>query len=187
MTSITSFSAASAAAAYRVAPATPVPERDTMAAVADTLGLSSNAVRSELSAGKSLQDVATAQGVTRTELVDAIKAGLPTGASEEAERIAARTGTPPPPTRGTPPPPTRGTPPPPTRGTPSPPAHGHNGGLADPAKLDGVSDLLNMPAEQVAGQAATAPDLIAMLQNRGVDLGRLRAVMSSGDLLDVRA
>ena len=163
MTSITSISAASAAA-YRVAPAPSVRERDPMAALADTLGLSSNALRSELSAGKSLQDVATAQGVTRTELVDAIKAGLPTGASEEAEHIAAGTGTPPP-----------------------PPTQGHNAGLTDPAKLDGVSDLLNMPAEEIANQATTATDLISMLQNRGVDLGRLRAIMSSGDLLDVRA
>lgn len=163
MTSITSISAASAAAAYRVAPAPTVRERDPMAAVADSLGLSSNALRSELSAGKTLQDVATAQGVTRTELVDAIKAGLPTGASEEAERIAAGTGTPPPPTGG------------------------YNAGLTDPAKLNGVSDLLNMPAEEVANQATTATDLVSMLQNRGVDLGQLRAVMSSGDLLDVRA
>lgn len=164
MTSITSISAASAAAAYRVAPAPPVRERDPMVTVADTLGLSSNALRAELSTGKTLQDVATAQGVTRTELVDAIKAGLPTGASAEAEHIAARTGTPPPPQ---------------TRGL--------NSGITDPTKLNGVSDLLNMPAGEVAGQATTATDLVSMLQNRGIDLGQLRAVMSSGDLLDVRA
>jgi len=173
MTSITSFSAASAAAAYRVAPAPPV-RRDPMAAVADTLGLSSNALRTELSTGKSLQDVATAQGVSRTTLVDAIKAGLPPGASEEAERIASGTGTPPPQVG---------------RGTGTPPAQvtrGSNAGLADPDKLNAVSDLLDMPADQVAERAATPADLVTMLQNRGVDLGQLRAVMSSGDLLDVR-
>ncbi|MFG1603787.1 hypothetical protein [Actinoplanes sp. NPDC049265] len=142
MTAITSISASSAAAAYRVAPAPPV-RRDPMAAVADSPGPGRDDSRDEVGSGDRLTDLATAKGVSRTELIDALKAGLPAGAV--------------------------------------------NAGLRDPEKLGRVSDLLDLPASEVAAQAGTATDLVTMLQNRGLDVGQLRNVMSSGDLLDVRA
>jgi hypothetical protein len=71
--------------------------------------------------------------------------------------------------------------------TPRPDSGGVNSGLKDPDKLDRVSEMLNLPAGEVEARAGRASDLVTMLQNRGLDLGQLRNVMSSGDLLDVRA
>jgi hypothetical protein len=67
------------------------------------------------------------------------------------------------------------------------PARGVNSGIQDPGKLSEVSRLLAMEESEVTGQVTKASDLWQMLQSRGVDPGRMRDVLSSGDLLDVRA
>lgn len=144
---------------------------DPMAAVAETLGLSTDDLKAQLRDGKSLDDVATAQGVSHDDLVTAIKAGLPSevsDATEAAEKIASRQG---------------GTPPPPPPGGP----RGENTGLADSGKLDQISSLLEMDSEQVTSQATSASGLVKLLQDKGVDLAKLRDVLTSGDLLDVAA
>ncbi len=59
--------------------------------------------------------------------------------------------------------------------------------LSDPAKLATLSDMLEMDEQQVADQATNPAKLVELIQNRGLDLGTLRNVLTSGDLLDVRA
>ncbi|MFI5936416.1 hypothetical protein [Actinoplanes sp. NPDC051494] len=104
MTSINGLSSVSGT--YRMPSSTM--RQDPMAAVADKLGLSSKDLRSQLRDGKSLDDVATAQGVSHDDLISAIKAGMPadaTGgvdATEMAEKIAGTKGMPPPPPGGGP-------------------------------------------------------------------------------------
>lgn len=61
------------------------------------------------------------------------------------------------------------------------------GGFRDPEKLDQLSGLLNMDKNTVSTEASSATKLVELLQKNGVDLGALKNVLSSGDLLDVRA
>jgi hypothetical protein len=150
--------------------------QDPMAAVAEKLGLSSDALQSQLKDGQSLDDIATAQGVSHDDLITTIKAGLPADATSgadattTAEKIAA----------------TKGMPPPPPGQAPGGPKGAHTG-IQDQGKLSRLSDLLEMDTEDVTGQAASATDLVKLLQDKGVDLGALRSVLSNGDLLDVAA
>jgi hypothetical protein len=145
---------------------------DPLAAVAEKLGLSSDELKTRLKDGKSLDDVATAQGVPHDELIAAIKAGLPaeaasgTDATETAEKIATTKGMPPPPPGG---------------------PKGEHTGIQDPDKLSRLSELLAMDTDDVTTQAASATDLVKLLQDKGVDLNALRSVLSNGDLLDVAA
>ncbi|MEV6637179.1 hypothetical protein AB0M54_41255 [Actinoplanes sp. NPDC051470] len=67
---------------------------------------------------------------------------------------------------------------------PPTPDPGTRSGVPDPDRLDRVSSLLDLPVAEVAAQSPA--ELVTMLQNRGLDVGELRNVMSSGDLLDVR-
>lgn len=76
MTSISAVS--SMDTSYRPPPPKPVGGQDPMTNVAKTLGMSSDELRTQLSGGKSLNDVATAQGVDHADLIDAIKQGMPT-------------------------------------------------------------------------------------------------------------
>lgn len=71
--------------------------------------LSADDLKSQLKDGKSLEDVATAQGVSHDDLITAIKAGMPSDAvsgtggvdaTEMAEKIASTKGMPPPEPRG---------------------------------------------------------------------------------------
>lgn len=70
---------------------------------------------------------------------------------------------------------------------PPPYAAGFASAMADSTKVDRLGDLLGMDSGAVTEQATTASDLVRLLQNRGIDLGQLRGVLSNGDLLDVRA
>jgi hypothetical protein len=79
-------------------------------------------------------------------------------------------------------------PPPPPAGRPDGPgSRGEVAGLQDPTKLNSISDLLDMSEDDVTTSATSATKLVELLQNKGVDLGQLRNVLNSGDLLDVRA
>ncbi|MEV6348228.1 hypothetical protein [Actinoplanes sp. NPDC051851] len=170
MTSISSLSSASTSSYYTQSLSRTKPKDDPLAKVAETLGLSTDQLKEQLQGGKTLNDVATDQGVSHDDLIASIESTLPSDAgSTAAEDIAAGRNTPPPP-------------PPP--GGP----RGENACLQDDEKLTQISDLLNMDTKEVTDSATTASSLIGLLQNKGVDLSQLRNVLNqSGDLLDVTA
>lgn len=64
---------------------------------------------------------------------------------------------------------------------------GENAALSDPSKLSTLSDMLEMDEQEVTDQATNPAKLVELIRDRGLDLGTLRNVLSSGDLLDVRA
>ncbi|GIF22414.1 hypothetical protein BJ973_002737 [Actinoplanes tereljensis] len=139
------------------------PDRqDPIAKVAAVLGLDADELKDRLKDGATLNDVAEDQGVTKDELIAAIKRGLP---ADDAEKPA-----------GAPPP----SPPP---GGPK----GENAALQDPAKLGQLSQLLQMDSSEVTGQATSAAGLVSLLKSKGVDLTQLRSVLKSGDLFDIAA
>jgi hypothetical protein len=47
--------------------------------------------------------------------------------------------------------------------------------------------LLSMDASDVTGTATSASSLVGLLQSKGIDMSRLKTVLTSGDLLDVAA
>ncbi|MFI5496693.1 hypothetical protein [Actinoplanes sp. NPDC051859] len=173
MTSINALSSTSSTA-YTQAPR-PMPRNgeNPMVKVAETLGLSGEELKSQLDSGKSLNDVASAQGVSHDDLIASIKAGMPTDATGSvdadtmAEKIASSTGAPPPPPPGGP--------------------RGENAGIRDSSKLQQLSKLLEMDSATVTDEATSASSLVNLLQSKGVDLGALRNVLNNGDLLDVAA
>src|SRR5664279_3715028 len=67
-------------------------------AVASTLKMSADDIKSQLQSGKSLSDIPTAQGVSHDDLISALKAGMPDelknsdDATAMAEKIAATAG-----------------------------------------------------------------------------------------------
>lgn len=174
MTTISGVTASTGSYSYYWSPAMQRRENP-LARVAETLGLSTDELKSRLDTGRSLSDIATEKGVTHDELISAIKAGMPSGTAAAgdpdalAEKIAERT-------HGSTPPP----PPPP--GGP----RGENAGLRDETKLAEVGKLLRMDTDEVTAAATSAAGLVALLRDKGVDLGSLRDVLTSGDLLDVR-
>ncbi|WP_203682793.1 hypothetical protein [Actinoplanes siamensis] len=175
---VTSISSISNSTNYQVsrAQAAYAPQRrpkdEPMAKLAEALGLSPDALKEQMSAGRSRNDVASTRGASQDDLVAAIKAGMPSSTvvtDDVAEKIAARRG--------------RGTPPPPPGGP-----RGENAGLQDAAKLKQVSDLLDMDTADVTSAATSASSLVSLLQDRGVDFSRLKDVLNrSGDLLDLTA
>lgn len=56
----------------------------------------------------------------------------------------------------------------------------------DETKLNRLSALLDTDTTQVSS-LTSAKELISMFRDKGVDLGQLRSVFNSGDLLDVMA
>jgi hypothetical protein len=149
------------------------PKDDPLDKVAGTLGLSKDALKDQLSNGRSLNDVATSQSVGHEDLIAAIRSGMPSSTAitdDVAEKIAAQQS--------------QGTPPAPPPGGP----RGENAGLTDPDKLQQVSELLDMDTADVTSAATSASSLVTLLQDKGVDFTRLRDVLNrSGDLLDVSA
>jgi uncharacterized protein YidB (DUF937 family) len=184
MASINSLLSTTSTPAYYAARSVKKNGQDPMAKVADMLGLSRDDLKTKLSSGKSLDDVAIEQGVTHQGLISAIKQGLPSDATsatqsadQVAEKIASAVGVSPAPS----PPPA-----PPSGDVPGGPK-GENSGLQDTAKLSGLSRLLSMDPSAVAGSATSASSLVSLVQSQGVDLTRLKSVLNSGDLLDVSA
>lgn len=177
---MTAISSISNSTNYQVAPAQAAygsqkkPQDDPTAKVAEALGLSTDALKEQLSSGKSMNDVATGQGIGRDDLIAAIKSGMPSSTAitdDVAEKIADQHAA-------------QASPPPPPPGGP----RGENAGLADPAKLKQVSDLLDMDSADVSKTATSASSLVSLLQDKGVDFSQLRNVLNqTGDLLDVSA
>jgi hypothetical protein len=175
MSTISGVTASTGAYSYYWVPATPRRENP-MVKVAETLGLSTGELRTQLDAGRSLNDIAAARGVAHEALISAIKSGLTPettateGADVIAERIAGKTH--------------------PDPDAPSPPRsgpRGENAGLRDETKLAAMSRLLGMSAEDVTAAATGPNSLVTLVRTRGVDLYALRGVLHSGDLVDVLA
>jgi hypothetical protein len=60
-----------------------------MATVAEKLGLSSDDLKAQLKDGKSLDDIATAQGISHEDLITAIKAGMPSDGASPVTGVEA--------------------------------------------------------------------------------------------------
>jgi hypothetical protein len=140
---------------YNTIAATRAQRTDPMRTVADTFGLSSDERKAGLRAGRSLVDVAT--GRDADALVAPVNSGVPTGNPSDATRIAQERGGP----------------------------RGHVAGLEDAAKAGRLGNLLDVDADELAGTVGNAKELIDLMRTKGVDLGQLRAILTSGDLLDV--
>jgi hypothetical protein len=57
----------------------------------------------------------------------------------------------------------------------------------DDGRTSRLGSALRMDSGDVSSRASSASEMVDLLQSRGVDLGQLRNVLNSGDLLDVRA
>jgi anti-sigma28 factor (negative regulator of flagellin synthesis) len=176
-TSVSSYYSSIYANMYRVPQAMRTSAQDSMASVSNLLGVSASDLRTRLQSGQSLSTVAESQGVAHGDLINAIKDGIRSGSTFEvdtdslAEQIAGNTRTSAGPPQGQPP------------GGP----RGENSGLRDESKLTKLSGMLDMSTDDVASNATSATKLVELLQRGGVDLGQLKNVLSSGDLLDVHA
>jgi hypothetical protein len=95
------------------------------------------------------------------KLVAPVDAGVPTGASSDATRIAEERD----------------------RAPVGP--RGHVAGLYDGVKAGRLGNLLDVDADELASKVGNAKELIDLMRNKGVDLGQLRSILTSGDLLDV--
>ena len=173
MSTITAVSNVSLSQVYGSRAPLPQPKdgKDPMAAVAKALGMSSDDLRSALKSGKSVNDLAEANGLSHDDLIAAIKAGMPAEAKASdddptaaAEKIAA------------------------TKGRPEPPGgpRGNLAGLNDTDKLNGLSSLTGTDSDTL-GSMSSAQQLVNLMRQKGVELGSLRNVLNSGDLLDVNA
>jgi hypothetical protein len=156
---MTMINGAGMSAHYNTIAATRAQRTDPMRTVADTFGLSSDERKSGLRTGRSLVDVAADRDADR--LVGPVKDGVPTGTSSDATRIAEERD-----------------------GTPGGP-RGHVAGLEDAAKADRLGNLLEVDADELTSKVGNGKELIDMMRNKGVDLGQLRSILTSGDLLDV--
>lgn len=186
VTSISGISGISGSLATQRAALRPPPPpkdgKDPMAAVTKALGLSGDELKSKLDSGQSLTEIAEEQGVPHEDLIAAIKAGKPTDSAAAAsatpaapaeaddaddavaERIAAQKGRPGPPPGG---------------------PRGGAAGLSDESKLRQLGTLLETDTDTL--RASTATDVVKRLQDKGIDLARLRSVLDSGDLVDYAA
>ncbi|MGI5242393.1 hypothetical protein [Dactylosporangium sp. CA-139066] len=161
MTSISGISGISSSYGIQMAGARtahrPMDGQDPMTSVAKALSMSTDELKSRLRDGKSLTDVANAQGVSHDDLIAAIEAGKPGDA-------------------------------PAGKGPMGPPPGGGPGGsaaLQDDAKRRQLGELLDSDTDDLSKLSPN--ELVQRLQTKGVDLGQLRSVLDSGDLLDVKA
>lgn len=136
-----------------------------MAGVAKALGMSADDVASALKSGRSLNDLASQKGVSHSDLLAAIKTGLPDQsdnannddlAAQIADQKINKN----------------------TTATPN---------SVSSSTLNAVSSLLDQQSSQDLSSVNSSSDLVNLLQSKGVDLGNLRNVLSSGSLVDVTA
>lgn len=180
MTSITSMS--SAASAYSVPPR----RQDPMAAVTTLLGGDKDALVEQLKSGKSLDDIATAQGVSHEDLVAAIAQGAPPGATDaldRAEEIASTKGMPPPPPGG---PGGAGG----TGGTGGGAASGLLAGSTtseQQERLDALSSLLGTDSSDLLDQLLSGTSIEELAAGSGVSADAVGSVLGKGSLYDAYA
>lgn len=160
---MTMINGAGMSAHYNTIAATRAQRTDPMKSVADTLGLTADELKAELRSGKSLVEVATDRGGEQERLVADVKDGLPTGASSDTTRSAEENA-----------------------GTALPGGpRGQVAGLYDAAKAGRLGNLLDVDADDLTSRVGNAKELIDLMRDKGVDLGQLRSILTSGDLVDV--
>jgi len=179
-----------------------------IAAVASTLGLSTEDITTQLQQGKSLNDIATAQGVSHDALISALTAGMPSqvqssdNATGIAEKIAGTAGL-----SGT-----QATQA--TSGTGAAQGHHHHhhhgsgsGAAAQVSSLDGsstgvlsgtltdsqqqtldsLSSLLGTDSSSLLTSLQSGNSLADMVSSSGVDSSSLAAVLQDGLLVDTQS
>lgn len=159
---------------------------------AETLGLDVGDVMSSLQSGKSLFDLADAQGVSRSDLVAALKAGAPQELRESADAVVEALAS----TGGVGGPGgTGGVGGGRSAGThqgPPPPPSGTTGVLSgsltstQQSTLSSLSDLLGTDAGSLLGQLQSGTDLTDLLSAKGVTLDQLSSTLEEGLLVDTR-
>jgi hypothetical protein len=154
-------------------PPPPRDGKDPMDSVAKALGLSGDDLKSRLDSGRSMSELAKASGLSRDDLLAAIKAGMPSpganGLSDsDKDTVAGKIAD--------------------QRGRPDgpPPQDGNLNGLNDSTKRDQINELLGGDAGGL-DSVNSAKQFVELLQKKGVDLGALKNVLNSGDLLNVTA
>ena len=157
-----------------------------LASVSSLLGTDVEKLQSELSAGKSLDDIATEKGVSHEDLIAALQAGMPADAPSGAdatqalEQLAAQAGGPRPPA-------------PPAGQSPAGSGTSSSGVLTgsvtdrQQAVVDQLSDLLGTDADELVAELQGGSDLLQMLQERGITRSAAAATVGEGFLLDARA
>lgn len=176
--------------------------QDPAEVVAGTLKMSADDIRAQLRQGKSLDDIATDQGVSHDDLIAAIKSGMPERmrdsdrADQVAARIAGRKGPLGPPPGGGP----RGPGGPGGPGGPRPdgdgdgddggPATGVLGKVMTPSQqqtLEGLASALDMSKDDLVSQLRSGTSLVDLVQSKGVSSSSLASVLQNGLLVDTRA
>jgi len=177
---MTTINGTGMSAHYNTMAATRAQRTDPMKSVAETLGMTSDELKTQLRSGRSLVEVAGGRNVEQDRLIAAIKDGLPPDAAADAtraaEEIAAAQGLPAGPPRAAAAP----IGPPPGGGP-----RGQVAGLDDADKADRLSNLLEVDTNELTSTIASAKELVDLMQKKGVDLGNLRSILRSGDLVDI--
>jgi lambda repressor-like predicted transcriptional regulator len=163
-----------------------------LAVAAKTLGMDVADVRSALKNGKSLDDLAGEKGISHTDLVSALKAGMPQDlqnsdkADEVAEKMATTKGLdalrPPRPAGN--PPSTTGQSGDNTSGT------GVLGGSltsAQASTLQKLADLLGTDSRTLLDTLKSGTSLADLVKNAGVDQTKLASVLQDGLMFDDKA
>ena len=138
--------------------------------------MSADDIASSVQSGKSLDDLAAAQGVSHADLVAALKAGAPPELQASSDldssvtQIAAQKGT----DRPAGPPP-----PPPPSGVMS-----RNMTSDQESTLSSLSSLLGVSSEDLVSSLQSGTSLVSLLQDKDVDLSRLAGALQSGFLVD---
>ncbi|MBT0773026.1 hypothetical protein KIH74_29050 [Kineosporia sp. J2-2] len=152
---------------------------------AQALNLSKSELSDRLRSGKSLAEIAEAQGVSRDDLTEAIKGALPSDSTVSADEVDSavntlldQTGLEKPP------------PPPPFSSTGNSTTTGLlSGTLTDDQQntLDTLSDLLGTDSDSLLEQLQTGTSLAQLIENSGVSKNALASVLQDGLLFDTRA
>ncbi|MCU1391778.1 MAG: hypothetical protein JWM34_206 [Ilumatobacteraceae bacterium] len=172
------------------------PDRDAqrnkmLSAVADKLGMSVDDLKAELDKGSTLNQIATAKGVSHDDLISTIESSISSNASaagstsgtsdakldQFAEKIASSQGAEPP----------KGAhrahgghrpPPPPT-------TTDDDSSTSTDSALTNVAKTLNMKADDLVNALKSGTSLESLAQQKGVSLGQVLGAVTKGMLLNV--
>ena len=168
----------------------PAPPKDDkggpLASVSSLLGSSVEDLQTQLSQGKSLNDLAKERGVSHEDLIAALKAGAPADApagvdaTQALEQMAAQSGGPKP---------------------PAPPAGQELGGSISSETgiltgsvtsrqrdlLEQLSELLSTDSDDLVAQLQGGSDLAQMLQERDITRSAAASTVGEGFLVDAKA
>jgi hypothetical protein len=140
--------------------------------------MDATSIMSRVASGKSLNDLADSQGVSRNDLVAALKAGMPTrmassvDADSIVQQIAGQKGLPgPPPAFGT-----------------SAPTGVMGGGMTSGQQslLDAISKVLGTDSSSLMQSLLDGGNLSSMLQDKGVDPDSFAGILQQSLLFDAR-